>query len=209
MSAANESAVGAAEETAARIKREAAALFVERGYSATTMKAIAQRVGMTPGALYWHFPSKESILLAYLVERTEELMDVVGKAIATGSPSDRLAALVRTQVLLNLNHITDGGFDVLYGVVHLARHLPPEEQVELARRQRAYLKTVRGILADGIAAGEFRPVELAPTAFAILTLCDFVVVWYRTTGPLSPEDVADMYADFALRMVARDGQPCR
>jgi AcrR family transcriptional regulator len=49
-------------ETFIDIMRSAEALFMERGYERTSMKQIAEHSGLTKGALYHHFDSKESLL---------------------------------------------------------------------------------------------------------------------------------------------------
>jgi len=191
----------ASEETADRIRREAAKLFVERGYAATTMKAVAEQVGMTAAALYWHYPSKESILYAHLVESIEELIDEARAVASEGSPSERLTALARTHVLVGIRQTGEGTVDANHGIVQLARFLGQEERQTIAAMQRRHLRFTRTIIRDGITAGEFRTVDLTPTAFAILTLCDAASVWYSPRGRLSPEGVADLYADLVLRMV--------
>ncbi|GAA0434107.1 TetR family transcriptional regulator [Actinoplanes capillaceus] len=53
-----------AEETRRRILGETTALFVERGYASTSIRDISERLGMTKGALYYHFTSKEDLLHA-------------------------------------------------------------------------------------------------------------------------------------------------
>jgi AcrR family transcriptional regulator len=202
MSVADQPLPVAPEETPERIMREAAGLLVERGYAATTMKAIAERVGITAGALYWHFPSKEAILYSHLLERIDELVGSVRKEAAKGTPTERLAALARTHVLVGLRQTREGTIDAHHGIVQLARFLGYEQQRTILNRQRRHLRFVKQILSDGIAAREFREVDLAPTAFAILTLCDGASIWYRPGGRLTPEAVADLYADLTLRMVA-------
>ena len=53
-----------AEKTRARILASALSLFVKKGYEHTTFTDIAARLGMTKGAVYWHFESKEKLLVA-------------------------------------------------------------------------------------------------------------------------------------------------
>jgi AcrR family transcriptional regulator len=53
-------------DTRQRILDAAAELFVERGYEATSLREIAERVGVTKAALYYHFPGKEDLLRALL-----------------------------------------------------------------------------------------------------------------------------------------------
>lgn len=57
-----------AERTRARILASALALFVKKGYERTTFTDVAARLKMTKGAVYWHFESKERLLLALVDE---------------------------------------------------------------------------------------------------------------------------------------------
>ncbi len=57
-----------AEKTRARILASALALFTKQGYERTTFTDIAARLKMTKGAVYWHFESKEALLIALVNE---------------------------------------------------------------------------------------------------------------------------------------------
>ncbi len=56
------------EKTRARILASALSLFAKKGYVRTTFTDIAARLSMTKGAVYWHFESKQTLLLALLDE---------------------------------------------------------------------------------------------------------------------------------------------
>jgi len=64
-------------DTRAEILEVAAELFTEQGYDATSLRQIAERLGITKAALYYHFRSKDDILLALLAP----MADVVGELI--------------------------------------------------------------------------------------------------------------------------------
>jgi AcrR family transcriptional regulator len=55
-------------KTRQEILKSAITLFARRGILATTMAELARAIHMTPGALYWHFPTKEDLLLAAIEE---------------------------------------------------------------------------------------------------------------------------------------------
>jgi AcrR family transcriptional regulator len=59
-------------ETQARILEAALTLFRERGFDATTMREVAAQAGMSVGAAYHYFPTKEAIVLAYYVQVATE-----------------------------------------------------------------------------------------------------------------------------------------
>ena len=62
-----------AAETRTNVLMAALDLFAEKGYSRTTLGGIAKRIGMTRGAVYWHFDNKEAHSALYDTERTAEL----------------------------------------------------------------------------------------------------------------------------------------
>ena len=61
-----------ADRTRTRILASALALFVKKGYEKTTFNDIAARLKMTKGAVYWHFESKEALLIALVDEMLEK-----------------------------------------------------------------------------------------------------------------------------------------
>jgi AcrR family transcriptional regulator len=69
------SAVG----TRVRILEAARALFADRGYAGTSMRDLAEELGMTKAALYYHFPGKAQILLALVEPLLDELEALGGR----------------------------------------------------------------------------------------------------------------------------------
>ena len=61
-----------AERTRAQILASALSLFAEKGYEHTTFTDIAARLKMTKGAVYWHFESKQNLLIALVDEMLEK-----------------------------------------------------------------------------------------------------------------------------------------
>lgn len=81
------------EETRTRIYDAAMALFRERGFESATMRDVAAAAGMSLGAAYHYFPSKDSIILAFYDRVTDEHERRVRKALADIKPlADRLRA---------------------------------------------------------------------------------------------------------------------
>lgn len=69
-------------ETRAEILRVSLELFTERGFEGTSIRDIAEALGVTKSSLYYHFPSKEAIIRALLEGRRDEideLLDWIGK----------------------------------------------------------------------------------------------------------------------------------
>src|SRR5215475_7898440 len=135
-----------------RILAAAAALFGERGYASTSLRAIAGAVGMTPPALYWYFPSKQAILHALLHRALFDFLEAVEADVVGRGPEDCLRQVVEAHVLRGLVQPRIGPYEAFFGVRQLVRFLSEEEQAELVNGQRRHLDVLRGILRDGMAA---------------------------------------------------------
>jgi AcrR family transcriptional regulator len=81
-----------AEDTRARILRAAQELFVERGYVGTTIRDIAERLGMTKASLYYHFPAKQDVLDALIVPLLAGV-DAIADTAREQRPVDREQAV--------------------------------------------------------------------------------------------------------------------
>jgi len=64
----------------------AARLFRDRGFHVTSMRDIAHEVGMLSGSIYYHFPSKEELLLAVYEEGLRHIAEEVDAALAQQDP---------------------------------------------------------------------------------------------------------------------------
>lgn len=176
----------------------ALACFVAQGYHGTTMRDIAARAGLAVSASYYYFPSKLDLLRRIMTRVTEDLEGVLSEAerAAAGDPAARLAALVRAHVLFHTHRRAES----FIGNSEL-RALPPADRAEMVALRDRIAGHFKRALEVGIRARAFTVVDPAATVLAIVTMCTAVATWYRDDGPNSPEQIADRYAELALRMV--------
>ena len=66
-------------DTRARVQTVALELFAEQGYEKTSLREIAERLGVTKAALYYHFKSKEDIVRSFTEDYRAELDEVIGE----------------------------------------------------------------------------------------------------------------------------------
>ena len=76
-----------AERTRARILANALTLFAKKGYEHTTFTDIAARMKMTKGAVYWHFESKQTLLMALIDEMLENFRNQIVELLPEGESS--------------------------------------------------------------------------------------------------------------------------
>lgn len=183
-----------------RILDAAITRFRQYGYAGTSLSTIAKDVGVSTPALYWHFRSKDEIYYTALKELLRRFIDYVNGAIKAEDPVDRLAEIVTAHVTWQLEQAdAASAYDSSVGMRDLVGSLPADQQAELKSLERSYLDTVRRTLLDGQAVGDFDPGDVRVTAFAILTMCEFVHSWYNPNGPLSISEVAHRLATSVLR----------
>jgi hypothetical protein len=71
--------------------------------------------------------------------------------------------------------------------------LPPAMAAQAAKAKREYDRTIERVVREGIAAGAFRDLPPTMVVFGILGMCNWLHTWYRPDGPLSPEQIADVF----------------
>jgi AcrR family transcriptional regulator len=177
-------------------------LFAARGYHATSIRDIAAAAGIQSASLYSHFASKEAILaeLVMLAHDVHHRALVSALMDAGPDPTDQLRALIRTHVVMHCR------LPKLATVAnHERQHLSPEALAPAATLRRASEQLGEEILARGVVRGQFRLVNDEIAVLALSSVGVAVSGWYpqRAAG-LTPEEVGDVYATLALRMVGVD-----
>ena len=179
-------------------------LFRANGYAATSVRDIAKALDMQGASLYAHVASKEDLLWA-IVARAATDFELAAQLATADTPSadavERLAALVEAHV-----EVVTADPDRSSVFVTEWRHLSGDRRAAIAERRDAYEARFRDTIADGIAVGAFRSTDPAIAATFILTALNGIATWYRATGRLSPDRIADHYVELALRSLSEDHQ---
>ena len=185
-----------------RILAAATHLFVADGYRSTSMKAIATEVGISPPALYWHFPSKQDLFLASMEALLDDFIESVESSLTGTSPLELVAQFTRAHVLWRLQKNSAAvAYSSTVGVRDLVHTLPPTFRQSLVAKQRQHLDRLRQILVAGVKDGSFRVSDVRLTSFAIITMCDYAHTWFDPEGEWSPADVAERYVALTLAMI--------
>lgn len=167
----------------------ASRLLLRDGVAALTMATLAEAVGVTSGALFRHFPSRDAILLA-LAERMAARLRADLAAHVEGDAPTRLRAFIAAR-LGTVSRAPTAPAMVLSPDVHLA--LPPAGRAALAGVVRDTFAHVAAIIAAGQREGTFRD-DLAPTgaAASVLGLIALQALARALPTPLSAVEVPDV-----------------
>lgn len=184
--------------TRGRILHAALRLFSEYGFHGASVRQIGAEADINPATLYAHYPSKESILAELVLLGHQELERRLRGALASApsAPAARLAAFAREHALIHCD------YPLLALVANAELHVLTAQAAAPALELRADCRRMlAGILAAGAAAGEFGLIDLDLTAIAIGGLGMQVAHWFAPGGPFTRDQVADAYAQLALRIV--------
>lgn len=163
------------------IIQAAALLFAERGYLATSMRDIAERVGLLGGSLYHHVRSKEELFVAVhdfaLQHASEQIAEVVANLV---DPWERLEAACVRQLEIQLDP------DVVAMPFLTDFRNVPQDILEklIARRdvfERAYIELVDSLPLPG-------HIDKSLYRVLLLSLINSVSVWYRP-GRMTPAEI--------------------
>ncbi len=183
------SAVASEAPTKARIVDAAIDLFHRQGYNATSLRQIADGVGLQVGSLYNHMASKEQLLyeimrdvMVELIQHTEEEM-----AAAGDDTLERLWAFLRASIHFHATRQKQ----TFIGNSEL-RGLLPEHREEIVELRDRYETLLRDTLQAAQDAGSIAVADVQLATFAALALCTSVATWYRPNGRLSLDDLERM-----------------
>ena len=184
-------------EGSARIRRAAIALFRARGFHGTSVRQLAEAADMESASLYYHYPSKQQLLVDLFHHAMNELIEGAEQAIA--SQVDATARL-RAAVLFHVHFHIHRQDEALISHSELRALIDPDRAAIIAKRDR-YERLFRTVLESGREEGVFEFEDAALTSTAMLMMCSGVSDWFGGRGRLSAEAVAAGYADMVLRMV--------
>ena len=181
------------ERRRAEILHAALATAREKGYHATTLEDIAERLGVRKTALYHYFPDKDSILYACHKESLAELDRMIAESDdCCATARERLAYMIREHVRVMTDELE--GSPLAFEVSALSG----ERREEVVAGRDRYERILRDIVADGVSAGEFRPVDPKIAVFAILGAINWIAHWYRPEGRAHAPELGSQFADYLL-----------
>ena len=183
------------------ILETAAQCFMEQGFAATSIDVVARRLGATKGRIYHYYSSKTDLFFDVHREGMNRLFSAVEPAMAMpGRGIDRLAAMLTAHARAMMANAAFVAV-VVQGVhMHrLAATTPGQRGTldDLMDLRRRFERLFRDVIAEGVADGSIRPLDVSIAAKAMLGAVNWMSVWYR---PQAGETEADRHA-LAARLV--------
>lgn len=150
-------------------------LFVEKGYHAISMREIADEVGMIKAALYYHFRDKEQLFMAILEGVLNELSALIDQCCTTETSHRRRIETIVQQIMLLP---AERRASLRLASQELGNLDAATRQQFVARYHTQFIGRITGILAAGMACGEFRALD---PGIATWTLLGMMYPYFHVT----------------------------
>jgi len=175
--------------------RVCARLFREQGFDGTSIRDISQAAGMHSGSPFYHFKSKQEMLVAVMEQGlTEGLRHSEAVAALALPPEEKFRQLVRA----HLGTLCDEGNDFIPVMLYDWRSLTPANRRRVIALKDSYdalwQKMIVELQRVGIAGGDAQLVRLF--TFGAL---NWIARWYHNGGRRSLDEIAEEAARFLLR----------
>jgi AcrR family transcriptional regulator len=161
--------------------------FIEKGYEGASMQSIADRAGLTKGGIYYHFPSKDEIMLAANDRYFEPVVLLMQKAQGNQSPSKGLEEFIQAY----LSHWAKHPRELVFTFLSLAKVLKVKEMWPSMETYREMMVSFyRDLLKAGVEAEELKEHDSGSRALAIFAALDGVTGYLVVCDSLKVEATA-------------------
>ena len=167
--------------------RRAAAMFREKGFPATSMRDLAESVGIEAASLYNHIQSKSEILqeiIFHIANDCNVHLDSID--IPSLNNIQKIESLIRFHVQMMLNR-----FDDYYVMINEWIHLPEPYYTNFTAQRRNYVQKMEAIIADGVVRKEMKPVLPYVAMLTILSSVRGFEFWHRSSKNIPPQIMED------------------
>ena len=182
-----------------KIKQSAIKLFYKKGYFATGMRTLANAVGIQKSSIYHHYPSKEDILMDIFRTTMIDLQDMLRTCLDEPSTTmEKVQRVIKEHIIFHIERKEE----VIIADSEL-RGLTAGNYKEIIQMRDDYEKEIQRLLKECVVEGIFPEMDINVISYAILTMCSAVPLWFKKSGRLSKEEVADIYTEMILKGLAK------
>ena len=169
------------------ITRKASAMFREKGYPATSMRDLADVVGLEAASLYNHIKSKSDILQEVIFRIATDCNVHLESLEGNGMNSTKkIESLIRFHVQMMLNR-----FDDYCVMINEWIHLREPYLTNFIIQRRNYVQKMESIIKEGIQNKEMKPVMPYVAMLTILSSVRGLEFWHRSAKKISPQVMED------------------
>jgi AcrR family transcriptional regulator len=169
------------------ILRKAAAMFREKGFAATSMRDLAESVGIEAASLYNHIRSKNEILEAICFDVANKFNSNMDTIDAT---SPKSISKVETLLRFHIRQMIEC-YEEVYVSDREWKHLEEPYLSNFQNQRRNYRKKFAAIIEEGITKGEIRRIDAPTAVLIILHAVSGIESWHRSKAKINAQELED------------------
>ena len=190
----------------AQIAQAALTCFARKGYNNTTMDEIAVESGLSKGSLYWYFESKEALFKAAILSFFENSFGQDAIAGLEQIPTASAKLRVLAAEMARLSQWAEGLFNLF-----LEFWASSERRDEAAQLWTdmllQYKEVIVGIVEQGIASGEFRPLDAEGVVWAMMAAYDGLTAYVMLMPQMDVAKVSEAFIETLLHGLVAPERP--
>lgn len=184
-----------------KIRAAAVQLFAEMGYHAAPLRDIAKLADIQAASIYYHYPSKQALLVEIMDTHMRQLNASLERIIA--QPCDvveRLYEAIASHIRLHTTHKAE--FFIIDTEI---RALEGEHRAQILALRDQYEHLLQRLLQEGVDQGVLRQTDVKVTSYAMIAMCTEVAAWFRSPGRLTVQQVIDIYSQLIAQGLLVEG----
>jgi len=155
-------------------------------------------MGMQKASLYYYIRSKEELLVQVCERGTDAFTQELSEIVASpATATEKLQRAIECYLVALCEQL-----DLFTVFLREQKFLGDAQKKKLRGEGKQHAALLAAILEQGIAAGEFQPVNVTVTTLAILGMCNWLYEWYSPNGALNPREIAEMFTTLVLNGLA-------
>lgn len=174
-----------------QILRAAANLYHVKGYGQSSMRDLADAVGISIAGLYYYFSSKDDIVYAILEGAVDDLLaNLQAARDSSNEPEQRVLAMLLANIPLVVNKRAE--FRIMLDMLD---RLPPDRQAVIRKKQREAVLIMRTELQQLQAKGQIdSDLDLNALTLLLNGMINWLYFWYKPNGRLNLNELAELMA---------------
>lgn len=176
-------------------------LFDQKGFKETSVQEIVEAMGVTKGAFYYYYKSKEELLKDICISYIEDLLQQQQRILQNVEKSctEKLHEIV--YMLLRNIKARRKSARIFFREM---RHLHEAHLQEIKAKRRAFRENYQKLIEEGIAKGEFKQTPIPHmVTFGILGITNWSYYWFNPDGEISEKQLAEIYVDLVLNGIKK------
>ena len=172
-----------------KVLAAAVQLFAEYGYHAATMRDIARIAGIQAASIYYHYASKQALLVEIIETHMRQLNANLEHILSKHNTVQQcLYEAISNHI--RLHTIYKSEFFIIDTEI---RALEGENRAKILALRDQYEDLIQRLLREGMEQGVLRQTDVKVSSYAIIAMCTEVAKWFRPAGRLSVQQVIEIY----------------